>query len=159
MSAEKKKPAGTKKKTLKSRALSVQQRKLIAAIPTSKTITEAMRKADYAPSVINSGARYESLQNPTIRSAMQKALKRAGIDDSALAETIREGIKAQKVQIATLEGKITDEKAYPDYSVRHKYLDTALTLRGDYPSEKLEVEHTGQVEVLHIPVKGQGWQE
>ena len=151
-----------KKKVIKTRGLknglTVQQRNLIKAIPQSKTISEAMKKAKYAPSVINSGARYETLQNPTIMSAMQQALEKAGISDLSLAKSIKDGMTAQKVQIATLDGQITDEKFYPDHSVRHKYLDTALTLRGDYPSDKLEVEHTGQVEVLHIPIKGQGWE-
>jgi len=30
----------------------------------------------------------------------------------------------------------------PDYFARHKFLETALELRGDYPDKKLDVNHT-----------------
>jgi phage terminase small subunit len=150
--------ASQKPKKKKERALTMKERRFIKALPESPSISAAMRTAGYAKSTVDQQPT-NVLGKPRVLSAIQKAMEKAGISDMSLAEKIREGMNATKVIVATENGQITDERYYKDYSVQHKYLDTAHKLRGDYPSEKLEVEHTGVVEVLHIPVKGQGWVE
>jgi hypothetical protein len=146
------------KKTRTNKSLTLRERRFIAALPHSTSYSEAMKKAGYAKSTIDRGFDGTCVRNPRVLSAMQAAMHAAGISEASLAEKIKEGLNATRVIVASENGIITDEKYYKDYAVQHKYLDTAHKLRADYPSERLEVEHTGQVEVLHIPIKGQGWE-
>jgi len=53
----------------------------------------------------------------------QKALLDAGVTDDKLTKVIDEGLAAKK-----LWGKNAIE--YPDYSVRHKFLETSLRIKG-----------------------------
>jgi len=144
-------------KKKKKRALTLRERRFIKALPTSKSISEAMRKAGYSDSVIDRGLADSPFRKTQVLTAMQEALEKAGISDEKLAQKIKEGLDCEKVVTATEKGIITDEKAFPDFATQHRYLDTALTLRSDYPNEKLEVEHTGLIEVFHIPLKDQNW--
>lgn len=57
----------TPKKKKKQRSLTLRERRFIKALPTSKSISEAMRKAGYSESVINSGVRDKMLQKLTLR--------------------------------------------------------------------------------------------
>lgn len=60
-------------------------------------------------------------------------LNEMGMTDIALADILKEGLSATKA--VGLVAKIVD-----DYTVRHKYLDTAYKLKGTYPAEKHEVD-------------------
>lgn len=73
----------------------------------------------------------ENLIKPKIQNAILEALP-----DELLSQIHREGLFASKaIYIKTEAGseKVDEE---PDYAVRHKYLDTAYKLRGDYAPEK-----------------------
>lgn len=154
-----------KAKKKKVRSLTLREKRLIKYLPQAKTISEAMRKAGYSESIINSGkARKEVLQKPTIIEVMEKQ----GITDERVMQVLDDGLKADKVISATIiagngEGmKDADSMSkdfieVPDHPTRHKFFDSACKLKSLYPSEKVEVEHTGQVLVVHIPVKGEGW--
>lgn len=62
-----------------------------------------------------------------------------GLTDQKLMVKLDEGLEAQRsiAAIAGTEanGGTTDFVDVPDYAVRHKYLDTALKLKGKYPKE------------------------
>jgi len=53
----------------------------------------------------------------------QLALEQAGVTDERLSRVVDEGLSADKPM-----GK--NDKLYPDYSVRHKYLETSLRMKG-----------------------------
>lgn len=60
-----------------------------------------------------------------------KALTRIGVDSDTLAAVALGGLNATTVKTATEHGLITDERIYADFATRHKYLETALKLRGE----------------------------
>lgn len=70
----------------------------------------------------------ENLKKPKIVQALQEALP-----DEMLIEVHREGLYATK-PIYSKEGQLVGEDA--DFSVRHKYLDSAYKLKGSYAAEK-----------------------
>jgi len=134
----------------KERKLTLRERRFIKYLPESKSISEAMRKAGYAESLIE--VRPKSvLGKSQVQSAMQKAYEKQGITTECLAKVAEEGLKANKVISAMViapdgEGMkdahsmTKDFVEVPDFATRHKYLDTAHKLRADYPAEKHEVD-------------------
>jgi hypothetical protein len=65
------------------------------------------------------------LTNDNIKNAIQTLADR--IPDDKLHEVMMEGLEA---------GKITEKGIDPDYAVRHKYLDTALKMKGAYETDE-----------------------
>ena len=146
--------------------LNLREKRLIKAIPKSKTMSEAMRTAGYAESYINCGHRKEITQKPTIIEIMEKH----GLTDDFCMKTHLDGMKATKVISATVIYKSKDGIAdqengmadahsmtkdfidVEDYPTRHKYLETAYNLKG-YLKTKLDVEHSGVVQIIHMPGK------
>jgi hypothetical protein len=61
-----------------------------------------------------------------------KALMEQYFPDDKLAKKIDEGLEATKVVTSPTE----PDKEVEDYATRHKYLDTALKLKGKYPESK-----------------------
>lgn len=78
---------------------------------------------------------HENLKKPKIISALEEALP-----DELLAQVHKEGLFATKPNYSSTKDPVTgvaekiDEE--PDYAVRHKYLDTAYKLKGNYAPEK-----------------------
>jgi hypothetical protein len=62
----------------------------------------------------------------------QEILELNGVTDKKLSQVVSEGLDAQKVVVATYEGKIGEEKAYPDYSTRSKYVELAGRMKGRF---------------------------
>ena len=94
---------------------------------------DAAIKAGYSPSCANAAkGRIESTE------AYQRAVDKY-ISESRLYEALNDGLSATTTKIATNNGEITDEKEYPDYNARCKYVDIALRLRGDYEATKQDV--------------------
>lgn len=82
---------------------------------------------------------YENLKKLDISSALEEA----GITDQKLLKKLDEGLEAQRVISAVntkkqATGATTDFIEVPDYTVRHKYLETALKLKKRM-SDKLEI--------------------
>lgn len=76
---------------------------------------------------------HENLKKPKIISALEEALP-----DELLAQVHKEGLFASKpIYLTDSEsGDKTKIDEEPDYAVRHKYLDTAYKLKGNYAPEK-----------------------
>jgi hypothetical protein len=146
---------------LKRRKLTLREQRLIKALPHAKSISDAMRKAGYAESLINSGSRDEILHKPTVIECMEKH----GLTDDLCMKTHMEGMKATKVISAmVIRGKpdsIADEKdgmadahsmtkdfvEVDDFAVRHKYLETAYKLKG-HLKDKEPLELKGDIRVV-----------
>jgi hypothetical protein len=138
---------------MNTQTLTAKQRKWIKVYSETHNATEAAMQV-YNCKDRNSAKQigYENLTKLDFNELMEAM----GLTDESLLESITEGQKATK-PIVTPKGEI---KAVPDYATRHKYIDTALKLKGKL-SNKLEV--TGEngnpirMEVLagiaHLPVK------
>ena len=68
----------------------------------------------------------------------QEKLNAYGLTDEFLAKGINEGCLSNKVEIATFQGKIRDEKVYADMPTRGKYYDMLSRMKGAYV-DKLEL--------------------
>jgi hypothetical protein len=78
-------------------------------------------------------------------------MEEAGITDKRLIEKVSEGMEAQKV-ISSYGGKnadasTTDFIEVPDHAVQHKYVETALKLKG-----KGQANTTNNVQVNVQPI-------
>ncbi len=66
-------------------------------------------------------------EKPQVQRSIIKALEDAGVDDALIAKKVKEGLDATAVKIH--EGVVVCE--VPDHQARHKFVDTALKIRGD----------------------------
>lgn len=101
---------------------------------------------------------------------VSKAMRDAGYTDATaktpqkLTESvaylsIAEQIPDQLLIVTHLEGLEATDGDEPDYSVRHKYLDSAYKLKGSYAAEKhlnlnIDVESTNRTEGLADRLNG-----
>lgn len=151
------KTAGKKQKPLTPRQLKA--RKLILQGLPARI---ALREAKYSPKTADKDSK-AVLEKLGIKELMEKQ----GLTDELTINTIKDAHTANKVISAVITGKeakdagglTTDFVDVPDWSNRLKASELASKLKGHLMSDRIavEVEHKGVVEVLHIPVKGQGW--
>ncbi len=91
---------------------------------------------------------YDTDDINTAASIASENLRKAKVHVEGLNATKRSGTGGMKIGIGT-DGKVNDmghtEIDEPDYSVRHKYLDSAYKLKGSYAAEKKEIELSGTV--------------
>lgn len=110
------------------------QRKLLKALPESKTLSEAMLKAGY--SLTTAGTPGIIMNTPSFKALAEKYLP-----DDLLLKIHKEGLEANRVISANIVHGEADEGTndfieVPDHAVRHKFLDTAYKLKGTYAPEK-----------------------
>ena len=111
----------------KMKRISVRQRKLINYYLEGCTVRDAAIKAGYSKeSAYTHGSR--TLKRLYECGTLNETLEALGISDELLAIKIMEGLEATK------------PNGTPDYAVRHRYLETALKLRGALV-ERTNVEH------------------
>lgn len=161
-----KKPTGTKKATRKPRKkvastrptppLTIRQQRLAKLIeenltaPKPRPLAKLMRDAGYSEAVATKAAsRMVGVISKKLGWADQ--MDKAGITNEALMAVLGEGLLAKK-QISAVVGKDADGATVDfvdveDHPTRHKYLDTALKLKSAYPNDKLDVAHTGDINV------------
>ncbi|MHA1401181.1 MAG: hypothetical protein ACTSQE_12600 [Candidatus Heimdallarchaeaceae archaeon] len=97
-----------------------QKKAFKSLVENGRTKGEAMKEAGYSESV-------QKAPTKVTRSEGWQILIDEHLSDKTLAKVHMEGLKAMR-------GK------EPDHMVRHKYLDTAYKIKGDYAPEKKEVE-------------------
>lgn len=125
----------------------VNRKKFVKALVSGKTKQQAAIEAGYSPKTAASQASH-LLKNSQIKSDLQKALEKAGLTDSRLAQKHIQLLDAQKT-VSAVSGKdagsgSVDFVDVPDYQTQSKALDMAYRLRGAY-IEKVEMEHSGSV--------------
>lgn len=79
---------------------------------------------------------HDLLRKPKIQQAIQSLAER--IDEDKLFEVLNEGLEAGKTIYKNNNAtKQVEEVGYEaDYAVRHKYLDSALKIKGSYAPDK-----------------------
>lgn len=98
----------------------IKQRKAIEMVGKGMPITKAMKEAGYAESTS------ENTTKLTRSNAWNELLSKK-LSDDKLLKVLNEGLEADR--------KLGDELE-PDYSVRHKYLETGLKLKSRFPKEE-----------------------
>lgn len=71
---------------------------------------------------------YQILES--LQLSMPELLNAEGLTDKLLAEKTLEGLNADRVQLASYEGKFLDEKHFTDYPTRAKYLELLGRMKG-----------------------------
>ena len=116
-----------------------------------KPLNEAMIEAGFSETTANKQAK-RTVEKSSIQTAMQKALDKAGINDDSLANNLKDGLAATKVISAVAgnqaNGGTVDFVDVPDFPSRRQFQDMAHKLRSDYPDPKVDVEHTGSVDLV-----------
>lgn len=104
-----------------------------------KFVEAVARTGEIGKSAISSGYHrtYGSqlMGMPKIQTALQKALEEKGVDDNKLALKLKQGLNAKTAP------KKEGGKQYPDHYIRHKFLETAIKIKGGFAPEKHEIEH------------------
>jgi hypothetical protein len=90
---------------------------------------KSVRAAGYDPQTDRSAASRAWYILNKFNITQGDVLRMIGLDDAQIARTLKEGIHCKRVELAKFEGKITDQRSYPDYLTRHKYVETAIKLK------------------------------
>lgn len=106
----------------------IRQKIAYKEVVKGSTIVSAMRKAGYAAST-------SSRTNKLTRTKGWEELVENFISDRKLAKVHSEGLEATKYE-SRLSGKGESElMEVPDYSVRHKYLESGYKVKGKYGND------------------------
>lgn len=139
-------PAKPKKRKTKAPQLKPKQALFIKLYTDQKSETfgnalksalKAGYKQEYAEKILG-------VMSENVATSMTDAMERAGITDEKLVGVLGEGLEAKRV----ISARVTDRDAdvdtddfieVPDHPTRHKFLDTAIKLKGAYAPEKHEL--------------------
>ena len=117
--------------------LTPRERKLVEALLSGLSRSEAMRAADYAESYVRTRASVVCSRN-NITSAIRGAMSAAGITAQELADTMKAGLSASRPD------------GWPDFMARHKYLETALRIGGHEPAPESLLEESYEERIIRI---------
>ncbi len=144
-----------RKPTKKPRSLSIRERLLIKHLLEGKTQHDAMLLAGYAKSTAEKLSK-SIIGKPSLQSSLEKAMHKHGITDEKLMQTMKDGLDSDK-EISYVfhkvkermglknSGKGEEKKAdefdvdfvsVPDHPTRHRFMDSALKLKGHYVDKK-----------------------
>lgn len=121
--------------------LTLKQRKWLQVYLETGNATEAARqvydcKDDNAAGTVG----FENLRKLAI--PITEILDKMGLSDGRLVKVLDDGLKANKVELAKFQGKIGEEREYPDFATRRAYLEIALRLKG-YLRDRISLEDPG----------------
>ncbi len=101
------------------------QKKAIAKIvENGGNVSKAMKEAGYSNAMVNNPQRLTTSQ------AFQEFMVKAGVTDEKLTEVLRDGLSANKVIVMGKESSESFVDIQPDHPTRHKFLETALKIKG-----------------------------
>jgi hypothetical protein len=127
--------------------LSPREQLAVKGLLAGKTQSQALLDAGYSESMAMKQQK-KVIGRARVQNALAAALEDFGIDAHLLAQTIREGLEAVRV-VSSGPGRPAME--VPDHNVRHKFLQTALELRGDYPDKTIhQVEESYEERILRL---------
>ena len=79
---------------------------------------------------------------------LHELMERMGLGEAELLVCLREGLKADRVELASFEGSFGDERIFPDMLTRSRYLEMALRLRGLYARGQVVEAEPGALDLL-----------
>lgn len=104
--------------------MTVRQQKAIAHILEGDSARQAMLKAGYRENVA------DNPKNLTETKVFKDTLEKLGISDEKLATVLGEGLEATKPIVMGIKSEESFVDVIPDHPTRHKFLETALKLKG-----------------------------
>lgn len=129
-----------------TRQLNNKQIAYLTARIQGKSKEESKRIAQYGAntptSVIES--------SPNLRSALLSCMEKNGLTEQFLADKLKQGLEATKIQYFSKDGMVVDERVNPDHDIQHKYFTKALEIRGDIKSNAIETLNLGIVQLPTI---------
>lgn len=125
--------------------MTIKQRKVAKELfENGGTMASALRKAGYSRAMV------KNPQKVTRSKAFKEIIENMGLDNKSLAKALKEGLNATK--IITRNKKNLSSNSMPDYAIRHKYLVTALELKGYIGrNSKPNLDNVNVVFVNNIP--------
>lgn len=107
-------------------ALTIKQRKFVRFYLQTGNASQSALKAGYK----NRMSAFDTLTKPYVQSLMLQIMEQKGITDKKLANVLKEGLSAKRV-VAIADGDDEKRIEVADLSTRHKYLETALKIKGN----------------------------
>jgi hypothetical protein len=135
----------------KHRPLTPKEARFVAALPTAKSAAAAARTAGYADGRYGvSNETYRLKSRGPVREAIRDLLRLSGVDEQAVAQKLRHGLEAQKVELSK-DG--TAVNLGPDWATRYKFAELAAKALNVLPDPRLEVSGPdgGAIVVRHTP--------
>lgn len=104
-------------------------------------VSKAMLDAGYSP------ATAKTPQKLTESKAFEQELEELGGSNRTMAEVLVEGLKANKTIVMGKDSNESFVDIQPDYMARHKYLETALRVKGI--GQKSDVTSNNFIQVIN----------
>ena len=123
--------------------LTDRQLKYHAFIMEGKSKVEAARLAGYDEDT-NSAVIERS---PSLRNALMIAMEARGLTTDYLADKLMKGTNSKKTQFYSYEGIVTDQREVEDNEIQHRYVKTALEIRGDLAENNATQVNIGLITV------------
>lgn len=115
-----------------AKRLTVKEAKLVKAKVAGKSNREAYQEVYSATAKDTTAAQNTTkiLQKPHVKEAFERALEKANITEERLALKLSEGLDATRAVVMGKESSDSFVDVQPDFAIRHKYLETALKVKG-----------------------------
>ena len=127
----------------RKKPLTIKRKKFIKNYVAGLGVGQSALRAGYAHTSEGSAL----LSEPSVLTALQTALVKAGIDDPYIASKFKDGMEATYPTKRSKTGIVLQAEA-PDFFTRGLYLDKALKVRGDYsPERHIEEKRTLTINV------------
>jgi len=119
------------------------RKEYVKNLMTGMTKNDAATAAGFSPSMAANAA--HRIETPEVRDeiqSLQKALL-VEVPTQLLAQRLREGLDATTVKIARKDGKFTDERTFPDYCVRLRYIEKITAMSGRDQPQPVATNNNG----------------
>lgn len=101
-----------------------QKRLLHELVENGGSVSGAMRKVGYSENTAKTPSKV------TKSKAFVQYMEEAGVTDQKLVKVISEGLDATKAVVMGRDSQESFVDVQPDFAIRHKYLETALKVKG-----------------------------
>lgn len=101
-----------------------QKKALVNLVENGGNVSKAMLDAGYSPNTAKTPSKL------TESVGFIQYLESAGVTDEKIARVLNEGLGATKTVVMGIESKESFVDVQPDYQTRHKYLETAIKVKG-----------------------------
>lgn len=134
--------------------LTPRQLKYFGFIQQGMTKLEAAKLSGYSEETVPTHIE----NSPNLRKALLASMELNGLTSERLGKKIADGIEAKKTIFSSFKGKIEDEREIIDHETQHKYVKTALEIRGDLQDAGVQV-NIGIIEVPGMNRTADAWNE
>ena len=136
--------------------LTPKQKRYVKEVVAGKSKQQAAITAGYSPTTAKNA--YDKVEKVGVKKAIEKALEKAGLTEDRIAAKINEGMEAQKIISANITSKDADINTkdfieVPDYQTQHKFLETAIRLKGLNVKDDAPPQIMNFVQILQQHIK------